>query len=113
MSVEQPTVVDGIGTNKETGLVHLTISDHLVWNRDHLVMLQDKLNAYLEFIESGQIHADYPDAKGRSVVIDLVIQHRPNEEGTAFLAKAASVVEQIGLRLKYGPLPSGYANDNG
>ena len=93
--------------------MHLTISDHLEWNRDHLLMLQDKINAYLDFIESGQLYEAYPNAKGHSLVIDLVIQYRPSPDGEAFLAKVAAVIEQAGFKFQYGPLPTGYANDDG
>ena len=35
MSIEQTDVVDFIGTDKATGLVILTISDHLDWSDEH------------------------------------------------------------------------------
>lgn len=113
MSVEQPTVVDAIGTHKESGFIHLTITDHLEWNRDHLLKLQNKINSYLDFIEGGQLFETTPHAKDNTIVINLVAKYRPNEEGAAFLDKVASVIEQAGFRFQYGPLPIGYANDNG
>jgi hypothetical protein len=57
MSVEQKDVIDAIGVNKESGEVVLTISDHLDWEDTsaHLLVLQDKINTYIAFIESGEI----------------------------------------------------------
>jgi hypothetical protein len=58
--------VDAIDTDKDGNLVTLTITDHLAWGDDqHLLLLQQKLNTYLAFIESGEIHATYPAAKDK------------------------------------------------
>lgn len=113
MTVEQAKVVDAIGTDTTTGRVHLTIADHLEWNSDHLVLLQEKLNSYLAFVESGEIYTAYPASTDRAVAIDLVLKYRPNAEAGAFLAQVSSILEGAGLAFHYGPLQSGYANDNG
>lgn len=42
MSIEQADVIDAIVVDKETGQVVLTISDHLEWGDDHLLLLQEK-----------------------------------------------------------------------
>jgi hypothetical protein len=55
MSVEQTDKIDFISTSPGEKVV-LTISDHLSWDEDgHLHLLQDKINVYLEFIESEQL----------------------------------------------------------
>lgn len=53
MSIEQSDKIDFISTTK-SGKVQLTISDHLEWNDEemHLLILQKKINAYLDFIQS-------------------------------------------------------------
>lgn len=55
MSIIDKDKIDSIGINKDNGKVILEISDHLDWSceYEHLVMLQDKINSYLSFIESG------------------------------------------------------------
>lgn len=65
MSVMEKNKVDGIGKSKEENKIVLMISDHLDWDNEmlHLKLLQDKINAYIEFIESGQVYNNYPDAK--------------------------------------------------
>ena len=57
MSVKELDVVDVISTDKETGHVILTISDHLDWSDSiqHQTALQAKFNKYLAFVESGEI----------------------------------------------------------
>jgi hypothetical protein len=69
MGVEQTTVIDFIGIDPVSGAVCLTIADALEWNADHLRLLQDKLNAYLAFVESGELYSVYPSAAGRPVVV--------------------------------------------
>lgn len=113
VTVEQVSVIDAIGTNAATGAVHLTVSDHLEWNQEHFLTLQEKLNSYLAFVESGDINSVYPDAVGRKIVIDLVLKHRPNSEAASFLSKVSEIVENSGLSFSYGPLTTGYANDHG
>jgi hypothetical protein len=101
MSIEQVNVVDAIGVDKETGQVFLTISDHLEWNDEHLLLLQEKLNLYISFVESGELLEAYPDSKGREVVISVVCKYPPNVGGKDFLSKVGSVVEQVGARFAF------------
>lgn len=113
MTVEQADVIDGIGTDKVTGAVVLTISDHLGWDNPldyHRDCLERKLGAYIQFIESGQIRDLHPEPKSPTVRICLL--HRPSEEGKKMLAAAQAVLGARGYPLDYGPLPDGYAGDN-
>ena len=59
MSIEQSDKIDFISITK-SGKVQLTISDHLEWNNEemHLLILQKKINAYLDYIQSEQIFED-------------------------------------------------------
>jgi hypothetical protein len=92
MSVNQTDTIDNIGTTPD-GKVTLTISGHHSWDELWLLeLLQDKINAYLQFIESGQILDDYPNAVGREIVIKTVMKFEPNEEATSFFKKAKEVV---------------------
>ena len=62
MTIDQTGVVDFIGIDT-AGNVRLTISDHLEWDvntKEHLFQLQEKLNCYLAFVESGEILETYP-----------------------------------------------------
>ena len=75
MSVEQIDRVDLIGVELDSGDVVLTISDHLDWkesDESHLLLLQEKINTYLSFVESGEILESYPSAEDRNVIISVV-----------------------------------------
>lgn len=102
MSVEQTKVVDFLSINPKNEVV-LTISDHLDWTDEgkHLNLLQDKLNSYLSFIESGEIHESYPDSKGRKPVISIKALHPPSSLGLRFLAKAKETIEQAGIGFQF------------
>ena len=62
MTIEQLDVVDFIGVEKYTNKVILTISDHLDWEKEeeHLHLMQRKINAYINFIESGELCETVP-----------------------------------------------------
>ena len=102
MSVEDVATVDMIGNDGSTGEVVLTISDHLSWEEaGHLLKLQDKLNAYLQFIESGQLLAQYPKARDRRARICVICRFQPTEDGRRFLDEASRVIEQAGVGFRH------------
>jgi hypothetical protein len=107
MSVEQTETVDFITVDKSSGDICLTISDHLPWDSDegtHLLMLQNKLNSYLRFIESGEMIEQYPKAKGRRAVINLVGKFPLSDEASRFFNLAREQIERTGYRLQFSLL---------
>ncbi len=97
MSINQTNIIDIIGTSPE-GKVVLTISDHHSWDETwHLQLLQDKINAYLQFIESGQIFEDYPNTVGRDIVIETTMKYQPTSEAASFLEKAKDIIKGAGF----------------
>jgi hypothetical protein len=102
VSVEQTGVIDIISTDRVTGRIVLTISDHLDWSDStaHQMLLQTKLNRYLAFVESDEILESYPDAKGRQIEFKVVFQFPPDAGGQAFLAKVRPIVESAGFKLR-------------
>ena len=103
MSVEQRRVVDAVGISKQDGQVILTIADHLPWTPDneHLLILQDKINDYVAFVESGEIYDSYPQARGRKIEIQVVCQYPPSGEGVRFLELARETVRKAGLHFSF------------
>lgn len=87
MSVEEKNVIDIITVDKEEMLV-LTISDHLEWDdkNEHLLLLQDKINSYVDFIENGQLAESYPDKSDKKIMIQIVFKYYPNRIAEEFLA---------------------------
>jgi uncharacterized protein DUF6572 len=102
MSVDQPHVIDVVTKNRQGDIV-LTISDHLDWNntQKHLQLLQEKINTYLAFLDSGEIYNNYPDAKGHPVEIEIMFHYPPSQEARLFLEKVKPIVENSGYRLRF------------
>jgi hypothetical protein len=102
MSIEQTDVVDILSTDRMTGHVTLTISDHLDWSDStaHLNLLQTKLNRYLAFVESGEILQSYPGARDRPITFRVVFQYPPDEQGRAFLARVRPIIESAGFSFR-------------
>jgi Family of unknown function (DUF6572) len=99
MSVEQTDVIDIISTDRHTGDVVLTVSDHLDWSDStaYQVLLQSKLNRYLAFVESGEILESYPNAKDRPIIFRVVFKFPPDASGRSFLTRAKAVIESAGF----------------
>ena len=102
MSNEQTDVVDIIGTDRMTGEVILTVSDHLDWSDStaHQILLQNKLNRYLAFVESGEVLQSYPGSRGKAIVFSVVFKFSPDEYGHKFLERARHVIESAGFALR-------------
>ena len=61
MSIDHSKLVDSCGINQDDGCCVLVIVDDREWNDwEHLLALQEKLNNYLAFIESGEIYEVRP-----------------------------------------------------
>lgn len=102
MSIENSKIIDAISINPNDVVV-LTIADHLPWNNqhEHLMMLQSKINGYLQFIESGEIYEQYPDAKGKAYQIGIAFKFAPDKTGMEFLKKVKPILSQSGYDLYY------------
>ena len=103
MTIEQENVIDLISHNEEEGYVALTIVDHLEWDEENekLLKLQDKINAYLSFVESGQIEKEYPLSKGKNIHIQLNCMHEPNEDGLRFLDLIDPIITGAGFKFEW------------
>ena len=104
MTVEDVDKIDFVTGERQTGDMILTISDHLDWDEnegEHLLVLQKKLNTYLEFIESGQLYVKIPEAVGRKIVIQVVGKFPLSEEARKFYRLAGGAIEKYGYSLRF------------
>jgi hypothetical protein len=104
MTVEEVDKVDRLSFNRENGDVILIISDHLAWDEnegEHLLVLQAKLNTYLEFVESGQLYAKYPRAIGKKVVFCVVGKFPLSDEAGKLYRLAGKAIEDYGCSLQF------------
>jgi len=112
MTIENSSTIDAIGTDKVTGVVHLSIFNHLRWEREALYLLQQKINSYLGFIESGELVEAYPSAGGQQVAIEVFCKFRPTDEAVTFFEKAEAVAREYSAALRYTHAGDGYADDS-
>jgi len=112
MSVVETDVIDAIGLEKEAQRVFLSIIDALVWDAEnlHLYTLQEKINTYLYFIESGELDRALPDGKGFDIAIELILKHMPSDQAISFFDKTTQILLDKGIIFVFGPdRNSGYA----
>lgn len=84
MTVEQTSVVDIAYIDQKTGIVRLSVTDHLQWEGEHLLALQEKINSYLSFVQSGEVFNTLPGAEGKKIQIELIRKYKPTEEALHF-----------------------------
>ncbi|EKS9844493.1 hypothetical protein QDD82_005346 [Burkholderia cepacia] len=104
MSITETNVVDLIGVDPSKGVARLGISDHLEWiapEDEHLLLLQEKINTYLRFIESGEIYDHYPDARNCKCEIELLSKYPLSKAAIDFCEMAKGVIKGAGLDFSY------------
>lgn len=103
MSLEQSNMVDAMGIEESTNMVVLTIADSWDWTdeRTHLLARQAKLNAYFEFIETGDVWESYPAASGRQLKNDVIFRFPPPVAAIELLAKGAEVASAFDVLVSH------------
>ena len=103
MNIELTNQIDAIGISAESGDVILSVIDGADWSGKHLLLLQEKLNTYLRFVESGEVYFAYPSALGKRIEIHVYWRVAPPREAEQFLSRVTSIVGEAGLGFSHGP----------
>jgi hypothetical protein len=103
MTVEDFNQVDFVAMNPGAPDVLLVIADHLDWSaaEDHARLLQDKIYRYLDFVESGELWARFPEACGRRVTIQVRAKFPLSDYAARFLASISATVTESGCCLDH------------
>ncbi|KAF1028628.1 MAG: hypothetical protein GAK37_02150 [Pseudomonas sp.] len=107
MSITNPKVIDFWAIpHWEPENIILAITDHLEWGNaveqgEHLLMLQEKINVYIAFIESGEMYTEIPGALGKHPVIRVFGLHELPEQGERFIHQVAKVLEEVGIGFEF------------
>jgi len=103
MSVVEADKVDIVATRPGSSSVVLVITDHLRWDDldAHLLALQAKLDTYIAFIESGQLHRVEEPAipPNPELRIRVAMRYAPPPAAQEFFKKASAVLAGIGVSL--------------
>jgi len=105
VSVEDTKTVDAFTAGDAPGEAILFVFDHLSWDDpgEHLQLLQDKINAYLGFIESGQYRKIGPKRKFDRFIIRVMSMFPPPSSVESYFQAAASQMEKFDVRLEIVP----------
>jgi hypothetical protein len=106
MSILETKVVDICAVPKaEPDKVILVIADHLGWEKaeegEHLLMLQEKINTYIAFYESGEVFESLPSAEGKAPVIRIIGKYPLSNEAETFIDRATPVLRDAGIELEF------------
>lgn len=102
MSVIDKKTIDSIAVTDDEGII-LLITDHLEWKDEynHLVILQEKINAYISFLESGQYKDIYNNEEFRYGIIEIHFKYKLTEKANQFLRTVQNQISEIGLMIQY------------
>ena len=100
MAVDNVSLIDAIANDKENACLVLLITDHLNWDNEfeHLKILQDKINAYVAFIESEQYDEIFPTR--RSSDLEIHFKYDITDNCQKFLQVVQDQLGQIGIKIK-------------
>lgn len=103
MSVIDNTSVDGIAlTDDKCGII-LLITDHLDWEDEykHLILLQEKINAYVSFIEERQYEEIYPSESINYSIIEIHFLYNLTYNVVKFIHTVNNQLNESGISIRY------------
>jgi len=106
MSVVDAQIIDMWGIPKDDpSKMVLAISGHLGWEKseqgEHLLMLQEKINTNIAFIESGEIFTTRPSIEGKTPVIQVIDKYQLSLEAETFISRATPALREGGIELEF------------
>lgn len=101
MSVVESGAVDGIGL-AENETMKMLITDHLDWQDEykHLLILQEKINAYIGFCESGQYKEIYTDTSIKHIIFEIHFMFEPTQNTYRFLEQIPNRINELDLSIE-------------
>lgn len=108
MAIDNINVIDGIGIDESRSAVCLLLADHLKWEQDdnslseydHLMLLQDKINAYIAYLESKQYTQQYPNVVFEMAVIEIHFKYDISDNCEKFLNAVQDQIGQYGIKIE-------------
>lgn len=102
MSIVDVNNVDGIGTSEDGKVLSLLITDHLDWTNEyeHLKILQDKINSYISYLESGQQKEIYPEQEFISYYIEIHFKHKASTNCLNFIKTVNKQLEDYNIKIE-------------
>ena len=85
--MQKHNVIDVVSLSPDGRDIALSLIETRPWDErgENLLDMQEKLKAYLDYVESGQLYQQYPEAKGRSVCFRLHAAYSPDAQTERFI----------------------------
>src|SRR4051812_45986554 len=109
MGVSDHDTIDIVSLDPASGAVVLSMVEARPWGDRGALLpdLQAKASAYLTYALDGQLHADYPDLRGRPVRFELAYAVPPGEREEHFLdILRRKYLEPEGITWAQRPIPT-------
>lgn len=107
MAIDNLDTIDGMAIDKERQALVLLLTDHLPFEgagalseKDHLLLLQDKINAYISFIEAEQFRETYPNEEFNIAVIEIHFKYEITKTCENFLNAVQAQISEIGILIE-------------
>lgn len=109
MSIDNTNTLDGVAIDSERNALVLLLTDHLMWKcendsslteHEHLLMLQEKINAYISYLESEQYKETYPNREFSFAVIEIHFKYDITEKCTEFLQVVQNQIRHYGILIE-------------
>jgi hypothetical protein len=110
MSIDDPNKIDFLSIESPRSKIILAISDHWEWTQplEHVYALQEKLNTYATFVESGQIWEVVSEQIGDTILsgtipieIKLFVRCEPPPIFFDFIRNVQDVFATLGVMVSY------------
>jgi hypothetical protein len=104
LAIDKVDKIDSVWLAKDGSEVMVAVFDHLPWEsntEEHLLLLQEKLDTYLAFIESGQLIRMCPRAKTAPVAVEVAGLYDLSKDAKDFYAKAKRYSRKVGAELRF------------
>ncbi len=103
MSVADKGKIDAVALSEDGTEIVFLISDHLKWKDEygHLMLLQDKINAYISYWEDRQYDDIYRDNIIDHGMIEIHFKYSPSKRCKEFLEAAQEQIIKTNLYIRY------------
>lgn len=103
MSVMESKTVDAVALTNDKKGIALLITDHMDWENEyqHLLMLQEKINTYIDYFEEKQYKKPYKKEHIKYGIIEIHFLYELPLSAKKFLQVAQEQIKGIGLKIQY------------
>ena len=103
MAIDNTEVIDGIAYEEEKLILqlydHWEFTDEI--EKDHMFLLQDKLNSYIWYVDSEQYKETYPDVKLSVFEIQIKFKYHPSDFCISYLQNVNNKLQAIHINVVY------------